>query len=443
MRQIFSLILSITILQITAAQRSVELREATQLAEQNSAAVRKAELDRKSFEKKIREERSAIFPKIEAGVNLDAFPVLPTQLIPGEYINRNEPVVPVRFGQPWQFGMNVLLEQNLYKAAARYGVPTRDAARATLEILQKKTSEEVKFNAAQVFYQTLNTSQLLRSVEANLEKLGKLEKIVALQVKNEYGTPLDLKRVRVARTNLEFQKQNLLAGIAALENTLKFLCGVAENEPFSPVEKIENPAADSTVWLAMIFDAGLVTDLHLIQKNQDLNRLKLNALRSERYPDLKAYAAAGYQSQRTDPNFFDGRGFWFGMVQVGVRLRVPIFDGFRLKNRVAQGEFEWMKLEEDRKQALAGKQLEFSQNYSKYRAALNLLAMQQENVSLAREILEKTLLQHQSGTLALSEVLNAQTSLAEAETNYWQQVFNLQLAKLNLAKSAGRLELIF
>ncbi|MBK8556921.1 MAG: TolC family protein [Lewinellaceae bacterium] len=61
-------------------------------------------------------------------------------------------------------------------------------------------------------------------------------------------------------------------------------------------------------------------------------------------------------------------------------------------------------------------------------------------MSLAREIAEKLVLQYREGVTPLTDVLNAQTLLSEAETNYWQQVFSYKLAVLNLLKAAGRLE---
>ncbi len=426
----------------TPAARPVSLSEVFFLAESNSAAIKKAGFDRQSVERKIDEGRSQGFPQISVGVNLDAYFVLPTQLIPGEYLNKPGQLLAVPFGRPWQLGANLTVTQNLFNESGRRSIPAKDATRALFDILKNKSSEEVKFGAANVFYQTLNTTQLLRSIHSNLEKLSALEKMVALQQKNDYATSTDVKRVRVAKTNLEFQKQNLLAGIEGLENTLKFLCGIPANEPFSPVLNIENPAADSAIWLAMVFDPGLLTDLHIVQKTLELNRIKTKAMWGERYPQVSAYALGQYQSQRGDANFFDGSGRWFGVAAVGVRVNVPIFDGFRLKNKTAQSDFEWMKLEEDRKQLTEAKRLEFSQAISKYRVGLNLLSMQQENVGLAKEILEKMILQHREGAVPLSEVLNAQTALSEAETNYWQQVFSLQIAKLNLAKAAGRLDLV-
>ena len=74
----------------------------------------------------------------------------------------------------------------------------------------------------------------------------------------------------------------------------------------------------------------------------------------------------------------------------------------------------------------------------------NLFALktQAENVRLAREISETTMLPYKEGTAPLGELLNAQTALAEAETNYSQQTFVYRLSVLKLLKATGQLDLL-
>ena len=63
-------------------------------------------------------------------------------------------------------------------------------------------------------------------------------------------------------------------------------------------------------------------------------------------------------------------------------------------------------------------------------------------MALAHEITDKLVLQYKEGVASLTDLLNAQTALSEAETNYWQQVFSYKLAVLKLLKAAGQLALL-
>ena len=89
---------------------------------------------------------------------------------------------------------------------------------------------------------------------------------------------------------------------------------------------------------------------------------------------------------------------------------------------------------------MAAKKLDFRIAREQFQNTLSALRTQTDNVSLAREITDKLLLQYKEGIASLTDLLNAQTALSEAETNYWQQVFGYKLAVLKLLKSAGRLE---
>jgi outer membrane protein len=419
--------------------RKVTLTEALALAKANSSQLKKSVLDRQSLEYRIKEEQNVLFPQVNATMDLDVYPVLPTQLISGEFLNQPGTYVPVQFGQPWALAGGLNVQQLIFNESYRRGIPARNIGRALLDLMTDKTSEDVIYNTASVFYQTLQTSELLRTVNANLDKLSALQKIAKLQYENGYATPTDIKRITVAKTNLETQKQNLLDGIMSLQNTLKFFCGVDLSEEFTPIENLQNPAADSLLWQTIDLQSEATTEHKIVQKGMELLRIRLRALRAERYPNVSAYGATQYQSQRGNGNFFDGSGKWFGMVAVGFKVRVPVFDGFRRNNKSAQMDFELLKLEEDRKQLKYAKNLDFSQAKRQFTTSLQFLTTQEQNVALAREIQEKFILQYKEGIAPLTDLLNTQTALSEAETNYWQQVFSYKIAVLKLLKSAGQL----
>ena len=84
--------------------------------------------------------------------------------------------------------------------------------------------------------------------------------------------------------------------------------------------------------------------------------------------------------------------------------------------------------------------LEFIQAREQLQNALQALQTQTDNVGLAREITDKLVLQYKEGVMSLTDLLNSQTALSEAETNYWQQVFAYKLAVLKLLKASGKLE---
>ncbi len=427
----------------TPAARTLPLGESIRLAIENSAQIHKAKIDRQILERRVKEARSEAYPQITAGVNLDYWALLPTQLAPGELFNQAAGTyVPIQFGLPWQLGGNVTLEQNLINEAARRNLPALKSTRDISDLMIERSEYEVVFNTATVFYQTLQTEQLLRAVDANLGKLEALKGMAQLQLDNGYAVPTDVKRIRVAKTNLETQRQNLLTGISSLRQTLQFLCGLPYDEALDLSVEIGSPAADSARWQNLSLDPETTTESRLIVHNLDLLRTQRRSAIAEALPSLNAYATIAAQGFRPDINFFESNRTWYGAAGVGVKLKIPIFDGFRVHNKSWVYKLEEQKLQEDQRQLNGAKALEFRQAREQLGTSLRTLRSQSDNVALAHEITDKLLLQYKEGVASLTDLLNAQTALSEAETNYWQQVFSYKLAVLKLLKTAGQLELL-
>lgn len=423
------------------SERMVTLQEALQLSLANSAKLKKSKLDRTVVEQRVREEKALIYPQVTAGVSYDYYPILATQFLPGAALNRpGEAYVPVQFGQPWQLTAGINVQQMLYSESGRRALPLKNLTRQLYDILIERTAEEVAYQTASVFYQTLQTEQLLRAVNANIEKVDALQKMVELQLANGFAIPTDVKRVAVARTNLETQRHNLLAGIEGLRQTLQFLCGVPFEESFEPKTGLDKPAADSLRWQSLALDMNATTEYRLLTAQSEINRVQVKSAKGGAWPTLSAHASGFYQIQRPDANVLDPAGVWYGMAMVGAKLNMPLFDGFRRHRKVELLRLEEQKLAEDRRQFSGAKELEFRQARVQLQSALRQLRTQEENVALAREIADKLTLQYKEGINPLTDVLNAQTALSEAETGYWQQVFGYKISVLNLLKAAGQLE---
>ena len=352
------------------AARPVTLAETLDLALANSAQIKKARLDRQGLELKIREGRSALFPQINAVAGLDYYPVLPTNFLPADLFGGPDGAyVPATFGQPWQLGGTLRVEQQLYNESGRRMAPAANISRAIYDLLGTRAEEDVLYNTAAVFYQTLQTEQLLRSANANLEKLEALQRTTELQLANGYAIPTDVKRVQVARTNLEAQRHHLVNGIKALHQTLQFLCGIPFEEAIDPVEDTASPAADSARWQALGLDVEAATEYRLLQRQLELNRVETRALHGAAFPQLSAYAVAGFQTQNANVNFFESGQRWYGLGAVGFKLNVPVFDGFQRRRKAAQLAVAALKTEEDSRQLRQAKQLEYYKARDQFQGA--------------------------------------------------------------------------
>jgi len=423
--------------------RAISLNDALRLSVRNSAQVKKAELDRQALENRMQTGKSDYLPQVNARFGMDYLPGLPTAFLPATVLD--EPgggYVATTLGQPWQFAGSVRLDQMVFDESLRRMAPAAKVSRSLSELLAQKAEEEVLFHTASVFYQALQTEKLLDAVQANITRLEALERAAQLQLDNGYAVPTDVKRVRVARSNLESQRYNLSVAVQSLRQTLQFLCGIPFEDSIQLTADTATPGADSARWQTLVPDLESITEHRLLQRQIELNRIQTRSLRGAIVPRIGAYAAAGVLAQRTDANFFSEGQRWYGLAAIGFQVEVPLFDGFRNRRKTAGMVIERQRIEEDIRQLGQAKTLEFLQAKSRFQGALQMLRNQTENTALAREIAEKLALQYKEGAIPLTDLLSAQTALAEAETQYWQQAYTYKLAVLHLLKAVGKLSFV-
>jgi outer membrane protein TolC len=80
---------------------------------------------------------------------------------------------------------------------------------------------------------------------------------------------------------------------------------------------------------------------------------------------------------------------------------------------------------------------EVSSSRSKLNDAISSLNAQDKNLALATSVTNITKLKYDQGVGSNLEVLNAETSLKEAQVNYFNALYDAVIAKIDLEKSLG------
>ena len=67
------------------------------------------------------------------------------------------------------------------------------------------------------------------------------------------------------------------------------------------------------------------------------------------------------------------------------------------------------------------------------------ITLQNENMDLAKEVYNSTKIKYDEGMASNYEVVDAETSLKQAQTNYYSALYDAILSKIALDKAAGTL----
>lgn len=107
----------------------------------------------------------------------------------------------------------------------------------------------------------------------------------------------------------------------------------------------------------------------------------------------------------------------------GFFLKVPVFDGFRTSARVAQAKAEVNKVGQDRIALENQIRLEAKDAVDRLRAAKQVLEAADLAVSLAQKALDMTEGSYQLGAASTLDVLEAQASFTQADSNRSQALY--------------------
>ena len=421
---------------------SFSLKDAVQYALTNNESIKKSVLDEKSAEYKIKETIGSGLPQLNASGQLNAFPALATQLLPGELAGQPGTMIPVQFGTKYSATGGLELQQLIFSKSFFVGLEAANTTRDLYRLRTQMSEEEVIYNVSSAFLQLLQTKEQFNTVDANFERLEQLEEILKLQHENDIVTKVQVNRVIVNKTNLENQRQSLLAVYEQQLNALKFFMNMSMEQ--------EIAIDDSTTVLDFAgpieedIDQVLAerVDYKLLNTQKNLYNLNVDNIRAGYYPRLSAFAQANTNAQRDEFDFLDGNQPWFKAVTVGLQLNIPIFDGFQRRNKIKQAKIEVEKVDYDIHQLKQSTSMKLKNAITQMQTSLSSIETQEKNVALAQEVYDNTNDIYKEGLAPLTDLLDVEVSLREAETNLINERLKYQLSQLNYLQAKGDLEIL-
>ena len=423
----------------------LNLKDALKYALEANQNARKAKLDVENSEYQIDEVRSQALPQINGTGGLTYNPLLQKSALPnifGANPNPNETIL-VAFGQKWNAAAGVSLSQNLFNKSVFTGLDAAKAAREFYKISQQLTEEQVLEQVATNYYQVLVQRQQVGVLDSTIRNTQRVQQILEGQYKNGLAKKIDVDRISVSISNLQSQRQQLINGVALLENQLKFYMGMPINTPIAIPQTEINAIQPQAVAMNEGINAEDRTEVRLLRQQEDLLNFQKESIKAEYYPSLSLSSSYTYQGLGNTVPLFKGKSSgvnWVDAASVSLNLRIPIFNGGATKSRIKQTEISIKKLNEDIANTTLGLNLAYENAKTQINNSIITLNAQRKNVQLAQEVFANTQNNYNNGLATLTDLLNAETSLTEANNNYSSALLNYRVAEIQLLKSQGGLK---
>lgn len=419
-------------------EQPLTLEECIAFAILNNPNLHSIQLAEQANNFKIKEIKASGLPQVNATGQWSHNYALAEQILPGEVFGQPGTSVAVKFGVANTLIGNLEVNQLLYSKSYFTGLKAAKTSQSLVELNTFKTKEDLVYNIAQIYLQLQITEKQKEILNTNINRINQLIDISQIQFEEGLIKKIDVDQLRVNKTNLLTELQNVKIGVVQQLNLLKFYMGMSPNSDIAIAEYVQEgdryPVSEELVLTAN-------TNLQLLNKQMELNELDMENIRAGYYPTLSAFARYGWQGQ-TDKLFSNDdanniQGSPTGVF--GLSLNVPIFDGFQRKNQTQQKQIKERQLMLDQKYMKHSIEMEFANAKNALRQNKTLLESQKGNMKLAEELYGVTKLSYQEGIAPLTELLNAEQSLKEAQTQYLTSLLQLNLAELDQMKASGQL----
>ena len=436
MKYVFTL-LTVLCFQVSfgQAELSLSLDQALEMALRKNTTMLNAALDIDYAETQVNELKAQGLPQVSGSADFSHTFKIPTQIIPGDFVGQPGTMIATQFGVPFNVNVGVGASQLLFDGTFFLGLKAASEFVNISKLSASASEIDIKEGVTKAYYMALISQQNIGQLSASLANIKKLQSETEQLYKAGFAEKLDVDRLTLSVSNLEININKLQNQAKLAKQLLLNTIGVDVNQELTLTSKIPGePTSDS---YAAVFNPENRIEIKLIDQQQELNQLNLKRYKMGYFPSIYGNFSYGSSTFASDGKFGELGDDWYGNGRYAVSLNVPIFDGLYKKAKMDQAKIDFKKTENTKQQALLGMNLQVGQAKTNYLNALKTIELQKKSQDLAESIFNTTKIKFKEGIGSSFEMINAESELTQANTNYLNALYELNVARIDLNKALG------
>ncbi len=329
------------------------------------------------------------------------------------------------------YTFKVGLQQPLFMGGqlkAGYNQAGKNYQIAKLEFEQKKA--ELKESLLKQYYNILKAKKMVKLSQQNVAQINRYVEIA--QVNKEVGifTNTD---VLQAKINANRAEQGLLKARNAFKLAklaLKNSLGLRADQAIEFSDELEWSEIELTESEAISYALMYRPDLKILELSEDTLSLNIKRTKGSRYPSLMLNGE--YSTNGDKLKIDDGK--W----NLSLLLSFDLYDGGAKDSKIKKAEKELEKFELTKNQAIDGVKLEIKQSLLTLEEAKQSIELMRLSLEEAKNNLRDTEIKFREGIVTSFDVLNAQTTLQQVQNDYYQAIYDYNLALISLERAMGK-----
>lgn len=303
----------------------------------------------------------------------------------------------------------------------------------------EKAREDLMMQIAQMYYLGQSTSEQIAIVKENIRRLEELRDITTAFFDNGMAMEVDVKRVNINLENLQVQYDNAVSMLTQQLNLLKYVMDY-------PAEKEIALTPVDTEHITPVALSGLsenLSELQLLRQQGTLAEKQQKMISQGYLPSLSLTGNFMY-SAFTDKakNWFHSgpSNHWYNSSGIGLTLRIPVFDGFDKRSKLRKARIDTENVRLTYENTRKNLQTQYLNATNELMNSQRNFTKQKDNYLLAEDVYEVTSDRYREGIASMTEVLQDEMRMSEAQNNYVNAHYNYRMTNLSLLKLTGNLE---
>jgi len=429
-----------------AQQNAFSLQQAIDYALKNSPSQLNAQLDLQSAEYRKQEITGLGLPQINGSFDMKDYLRLPVSVVDANAFSPQIPVgtyTTITFGVKYNATAGVNVSQLLFSSDYIFGLKASSEFMNLSKMNVVRNKSEVIAAVSKAYYNVLINRERIKLLESNITRIEKTFNDTKAFNQQGFVEQIDVERLEVALNNLVSEKTKVERLIGITESMLKFQMGYKISEPITLTDKINTDEVDGQS-LAKNIDITQRPDYKMMQAQQTLLDIDVKRLKWGYLPTLAGYGAFQMITNRPNANIFEYDDTnpvkkWYRVGLIGITLNMNIFDGLQRHYKIQQAQMTAIKNTNTLRNLEMAAELEATVANISYDNAMTSVAVQKKNLALAQHVYDVTQKKYLSGVGSNLEVVTAETSLKEAQTNYLNALYDMVVAKIDFLKATGGL----
>ena len=430
-------------LQVSLAQDyfQLSLQEALNLAMENRPALLIAQKERTSSGLTTMQSRSGFTPTIGMDADFRYNTILQTSIVP-DFTQPNSDVrQAVQFGTPLQASAGITLNQSLIDPTKKGNIRANEILEELAINAVKRTEVELIEAVRTAYYQVLLAEAVFDYSASSFVRAEMLWNQLEKRAKEQRALPTEVSTAYIAKENAALAKATDEQNILLNKAYLLVQIGLQDVDPRNVVltDDLSTLASTSQNPSSSNWDPGMRPEYNETLLNQKLAVTNAETEKRSIAPKLNFLGFIGANGfGDSNSSITDLGQSWFGSSYLGLQLSIPFVD-FSRSSRIAIQNMAKDKASIQQRDLDAQIRYEVQLASTRLNQAEKALTIQSSNIEVATSNLNIITSRFDQGRSLLTDVIDAENLLKQAEQEYLQAIYNLLIARINLEKAKGTL----